>query len=101
MVETGDPRDALRIAGEYQGDLDLLLTDVMMPYMNGRVLAEHVAKMRPNIRILLMSGYSQEAVSSGGFMDSGFTLLEKPFTPAALVARVSERLREPLEPAKK
>jgi two-component system cell cycle sensor histidine kinase/response regulator CckA len=100
VLETGDPREALRIAGEYQGDLDLLLTDIMMPYMNGRVLAEHVAKMRPEIRILLMSGYSQEAVSSGGFLDSGFTLLEKPFTPAELVARVSERLRLPLEPVK-
>jgi two-component system cell cycle sensor histidine kinase/response regulator CckA len=98
VVETGDPRIALRIAGEYQGDLDLLLTDIMMPYMNGRVLAEHVTKMRPEIRILLMSGYSQEAVSSKGFPDSGFTLLEKPFTPAELVARVSERLQLPLEP---
>jgi DNA-binding response OmpR family regulator len=69
----------------------------MMPFMNGRVLAEHVARMRPEIRILLMSGYSKDAMSSVGFVASRLPLVEKPFTPAVLVARVSERLQQPLE----
>jgi hypothetical protein len=80
----------------------LLLTDVIMPGMNGRELAQRVSEIRPNMKVLYMSGYTENAIGHNGTLDAGITLLQKPFTLHALKAKVREVLDQttlPLEVA--
>jgi PAS domain S-box-containing protein len=80
--------EALRLAGEHQGRLSLLLTDVVMPGMNGRELARELARAHPGLRVLFMSGYPAEVISSHGILDEGLSFLQKPFSPEELSAKV-------------
>jgi PAS domain S-box-containing protein len=73
--------------------IDLLLTDVVMPHMQGPELVKRVAALRPEIRVLYMSGYARPIVSAGGTLDDGVLLLEKPFTEPVLLAKVEQALR--------
>ena len=73
-------------------DVDLLLTDVVMPQVNGRVLAERLALTSPSLRILFMSGYSDEAVYRHGEISPNADFIEKPFTDRALARKVREVL---------
>jgi CheY-like chemotaxis protein len=84
--------EAIEIAAPLTTTLDLLLTDVVMPQMSGRELAHRLAVLRPGLRVLYMTGYSDEAVARHGVLDPGTALIQKPFTPAALAARVREVL---------
>jgi signal transduction histidine kinase/CheY-like chemotaxis protein len=86
------PVAALDIARGHDGPIHLLLTDLVMPDMRGDQLAEHVARLRPGLRVLFMSGYTQEAVIHQGRMPPGMHLLQKPFTPEQLRARVRQLL---------
>ena len=92
ILEAPDGAAALNVVNSYPGPIHLLLTDVIMPGMNGRELAQHVKFMRPDIHILYMSGYTENAVGSNGTLDSGIVLLQKPFTLTALKAKVREVL---------
>ena len=83
---------ALRISEEYDGPLDLLLTDVVMPEMLGKEVVERMRAARPQIAVLYMSGYAQPVLASEGTLAPGVTLVEKPFTEAALLAKVREVL---------
>ncbi len=83
---------ALEIADTYDGTIDLLLTDVVMPQMLGKEVAERITQMRPGIRVLYMSGYAQPVLASPGTLDPGVLLVEKPFSEAALLAKVREAL---------
>ena len=74
------------------GPIHLLLTDVILPGMNGRELAHRLYALRPEMRVLYMSGYSENAIAHDGILEEGITLLQKPFTLPALKAKVREKL---------
>ncbi|MGD0417395.1 MAG: ATP-binding protein [Terriglobales bacterium] len=92
ILEAEDGAAALQIVDGYKGTIDLLLTDVIMPGMNGRELATHVVKLLPEVRVLYMSGYTENAVGLDGTLDAGINLLQKPFSLPALKDRVRELL---------
>jgi two-component system, cell cycle sensor histidine kinase and response regulator CckA len=93
ILEAAGPDQARRMCRAYQGPIHLMITDVVMPKESGRALARHLAASRPDMKVLYISGYTgQEVVSGGGeFQESEF--LQKPFTPAALAAKVRRILK--------
>jgi two-component system cell cycle sensor histidine kinase/response regulator CckA len=94
IVATGDPREALRIARARPEPLDLLLTDVVMPGMNGRELAGRLRVFRPGIKVLFMSAYSAETVENFGIrLAPGEPFVVKPFAVADLANKVRAVLR--------
>ncbi|MBI5835558.1 MAG: response regulator, partial [Armatimonadetes bacterium] len=92
VLATGSPLDALRLAGDHAGRIDLLLTDVVMPEMNGRELAATLVSRYPRLRCLYMSGYPADVVAERGVLDAGTDFLPKPFTVKELSAKVREVL---------
>jgi PAS domain S-box-containing protein len=88
LLEAADGREALRIADAHAGPIDLLLTDVVMPNLGGRDLAEAVRARRPETRVLYMSGFTDDAVVRHGVSVAADALLQKPFTPIALTRKV-------------
>jgi CheY-like chemotaxis protein len=92
ILEAEDGAAALQIVDGHKGVIDLLLTDVIMPGMNGRELAVHITKLLPEVRVLYMSGYTENAVGHDGTLDVGINLLQKPFSLPALKDRVREVL---------
>jgi PAS domain S-box-containing protein len=92
VLEANSGASALRIASYYSGTIHLLLTDVIMPGMNGKELAQQLSTSRPDMRILYMSGYTENVIGHNGTLDTGVNLLQKPFTLPALKARVREAL---------
>jgi diguanylate cyclase (GGDEF)-like protein/PAS domain S-box-containing protein len=97
VIPAEDGRQALDILARYPNRIDMLVTDVVMPGMSGRDLADHIGAMRPGLRILFMSGYSAEAVESHGILARGSTFLEKPFSPDVLLQKVRDVLDSPIE----
>ena len=91
--ESGDA--ALLIARAHDGHIDLLLTDVVMPRMSGRELADRVQMLDPGIRVVYMSGYTEKAIVHHGMLDADAVLLQKPFSPDDLVRKVREVLDAP------
>jgi two-component system cell cycle sensor histidine kinase/response regulator CckA len=87
ILSTGDPRHALRIAREHPGPIDLLLTDVVMPLMNGAELAERFVAIRPDTKVLYMSGFSVT-----GIVPRGAPFVAKPFDVEELARRVRQLL---------
>jgi CheY-like chemotaxis protein len=83
---------ALEIAGRHKGPIHLLLTDVVMPRMSGRELAQALASGHPETRVLYMSGYTGEAIVRHGVVEPGVAFLQKPFTPGALARRIRKIL---------
>jgi PAS domain S-box-containing protein len=94
VITAGGPSEALRAAREQGADLDLLITDVVMPEMNGKQLAEEIQRIVPGIRCLFASGYPQETASVKEIPSNGFDLIEKPFTLRTLSDRIRETLRK-------
>ncbi|MEO8139840.1 MAG: ATP-binding protein, partial [Gemmatimonadota bacterium] len=84
--------EALRVSGEHSGPIDLMVTDVIMPRMGGRELAAQIILPRPGLRILFVSGYSNETSHGSGALGTGAGYLQKPFTPSTLLERVREML---------
>jgi PAS domain S-box-containing protein len=99
VLEAADSTEALEISAAYQGAIHLLLTDVIMPGMNGRELAQRFCAQRPGAKVIFMSGYTENAIGHNGTLDNGIVLLQKPFTLAALKTKVREMLH-PIRPAK-
>ncbi len=95
VLEAGDAAEAIHIADTRKGPIDLLLTDVVMSRMNGRELAENLASRRPRMKVLLMSGYTDDAGVRRGISEEGVPFLEKPFSADHLVRRVREVLDGP------
>jgi PAS domain S-box-containing protein len=94
VISSLDPQHAEKIATEFPGEIHLLLTDMVMPGMSGRELAERVSANRRDIRVLFMSGYTDNVITSGGMLQEGLAFLQKPFSPAALVQKVREVLSQ-------
>ena len=92
VVAAGTPGEAITIAQEYTGDIDLLLTDVVMPEMNGRDLANNILLLYPNLKGLFMSGYTANVIAHHGVLDEGVNFIQKPFSRKKLSAKVREVL---------
>ncbi|MEY2400347.1 MAG: hypothetical protein QOJ08_458 [Ilumatobacteraceae bacterium] len=88
VLTAADGIEAIEVAKAYEGEIHLLLTDVVMPHMLGKELAERIQSIRPGIPVLFMSGYAQPILASHGTVEDGVTLLEKPFTEAGLLVKV-------------
>ena len=95
VLEARHGAEALEISERHDGPIHLLVTDVVMPHMSGRELAQHLAPLRPDMRVLYMSGYTDDAIVRHGVLEAGTAFLSKPFTPDALAAKVREVLDAP------
>jgi two-component system, cell cycle sensor histidine kinase and response regulator CckA len=92
VIEATGPHKAIEICHRDPEPIDLLVTDVVMPAMNGRALADALVAARPGLRVLYMSGYTNDVIAHSGVLESGTLLLEKPFTVQALLERVRTAL---------
>src|SRR5581483_4230821 len=88
VLEAPDGEAALRVAADHAGRIDLLVSDVVMPRFGGRALAERLREARPALRVLFLSGYTDDAVMRHGIHTHEVAFLAKPFTPAALLDKV-------------
>jgi PAS domain S-box-containing protein len=98
VLTAADGSEAQQTAAQNPGLIDLLLTDVIMPGINGRVLAERLAPLHPAMKVLYMSGYTDSFIAGHGVLDKGIHLLHKPFTEEVLVGKVREVLDTSNEP---
>jgi two-component system, cell cycle sensor histidine kinase and response regulator CckA len=92
VLQAGDAAEALRLANAHLESIDLLLSDVVMPGMSGQLLADQLVARRPGLRVLFMSGYSEQAIMAHGVLREGVSLLAKPFSPDELVRHVQQSL---------
>jgi DNA-binding NtrC family response regulator len=87
-------KEALRLANQHDGEIDLMVSDVIMPEMHGPQLAREIQRTRPHTKVLFVSGYSDTDISDQGVIDPDVRFLEKPFTPDILGRKVREVLDE-------
>jgi two-component system cell cycle sensor histidine kinase/response regulator CckA len=92
VLEAKSGADAMAISQQHDGPLQLLLTDVVMPGMSGRVLAGQLTGQRPLIKVVYMSGYTGQAVGAHGALEEGSFFLQKPFSRDGLVSKVRQAL---------
>ncbi len=92
VLEAGNGLEALEVHAAYDGEIHLLLTDVVMPQLGGRELADRLVAKNPQTSVLFMSGYTDDAIVRHGVMEDGVPFLQKPFTPDALGRKVREVL---------
>jgi PAS domain S-box-containing protein len=92
VLSAGNGPDALQLATDHDGNINLLLTDVIMPRMLGKELAERLLATRPETRVLYMSGYAQPILDAGERLPDGMLLIEKPFSEHTLLAKVQQAL---------
>ena len=94
VLDAPNGASALEITRRHEGDIDLLVTDLVMPGMSGMELADRVTASRPGIAVLYMSGYAEDAREKLGRMSRGRSFLQKPITPTTLSRKVGELLSE-------
>lgn len=92
VLAAATAQEALSTAGQHAGRIDLLLTDVVMPEMNGRDLAARVQAMHPETRPVYMSGYTADVIAPAGVLEEGVAFIEKPFTAEQLAVKLRETL---------
>jgi CheY-like chemotaxis protein len=98
VLTAGTPREAIRVAESSAHNIDLLITDVVMPDMNGRDLAQRLTKGKPDLRCLFVSGYAADVIADRGVLENGAGFLQKPFSLSALAVRVRDVLASPVVP---
>ena len=91
-MEASDGAEALEVASAYDQPIDLLLTDVIMPKVNGLALARGLLQERPGIRVLYMSGYPAAVLTERTLIEDGDPYIQKPFTPQMLAERIRQAL---------
>ena len=96
VLEGRDGEDAYRRFRQQGSGVSLLITDLVMPGMNGRELAEKVRETRPDLRVVFMSGYTEETLDVAGLQRHGDQFLPKPFSPDQLLQKVHEILKRPV-----
>ncbi|MFH1299821.1 MAG: response regulator, partial [Planctomycetota bacterium] len=94
VLAANSPREAIRIAQEYQGSIDLLLTDVVMPEMNGKDLYKSLKAIVPNLKVLFMSGYTVNIIADHGVINDGIFFLQKPFSRDELAIKVRQIIEQ-------
>lgn len=92
VIPAAAPGEALQLAREHAGEIHLLLTDVVMPEMNGRDLAKNLLSLYPDLKWLFMSGYTEDVIAHHGVLEEGVQFLQKPFTAAILAEKIRETL---------
>ncbi|MCJ7711946.1 MAG: response regulator, partial [Chloroflexi bacterium] len=92
VLAAGRPSEAIRLAEEHSGSIDLLLTDVTMPEMNGHALAKLLKSSQPELKCLFMSGYTTNIITAHGELEDGGHFLSKPFRLKDLAAKIRETL---------
>jgi PAS domain S-box-containing protein len=92
VLEAADGSEAMNICRQHPGEIQLVVTDLVMPGMSGRVLAERIAKEQPKVKILYMSGYTDDSVVHTGVAQAGLAFLQKPFSPTTFTHKVREVL---------
>ena len=97
VAENGE--DALEVSKEYEGSIDLMITDVVMPKMGGREAADRLLSLYPQMKVIYMSGYPDNAIVHHGVLEAGLNFLDKPFTPKGLAHKVREALDAEKEPS--
>lgn len=97
-IAAGTPGEAIHLAKKYSGKIDLLVTDVVMPEMNGRDLAQNLRRYCPNLKYLFMSGYTANVIAHHGVLDKGINFIQKPFSEESLGSKVREALDEDDKP---
>jgi PAS domain S-box-containing protein len=95
VLEASGGEEALTLYEQHEGQIDLIMTDVVMPGISGRELAQSLETLHPDIRVLYMSGYTDDAIVRHGLLDQEIAFLQKPFTPDALMRKVREVLDAP------
>lgn len=93
VLTAGGPKEAMHLVNDYTDDIHLLVTDVVMPEMNGRQLAEQLHTLYPNLKTLFMSGYTANVIAHRGILDEGVRFLHKPFSKKELAIKVRETLQ--------
>jgi signal transduction histidine kinase len=94
VICAADGWEALQVAGDFDGTIHLLVTDVIMPHMNGPELAGKLSSIRPDMKVLYVSGYSDNDIGDQGVLDPRFELLQKPFTPQTLARKIRDVIHE-------
>ena len=97
VISASTPGEAIYLAKEYNGKIDLLVTDVVMPEMNGRDLAKNILHYHPNLKRLFMSGYTANVIAHHGVLDKGINFIQKPFSEENLGSKVREAIDEDRE----
>jgi PAS domain S-box-containing protein len=97
ILAANAPAEAIRMAAEYKEKIHLLITDVVMPGMNGKALAEELAVFQPTMKQLFVSGYTADVIAHNGLLDDGIHFIPKPFSPAELAMKVREVLESEIE----
>jgi CheY-like chemotaxis protein len=92
VLTAGTPGEAIHLAEEHAGEIHLLITDVVMPEMNGRDLAKKMLSLYPDLKRLFMSGYTANVIAHHGILDDGVYFIQKPFSRKDLAAKVREAL---------
>ena len=92
VLAAGDVDGALTLCEQYDGDIHLLLTDIVLPKMGGRELADKVLAIRPNLKVVYLSGYTSNAMVHHGVFDTGTAFIEKPIASNVLLATIRECL---------
>jgi CheY-like chemotaxis protein len=92
VLESSGVDDAIETAKDLQRRIDLLLTDIVMPRLDGRELANQLVSLRPNLKVLYMSGYTDDVIAHRGNLTQGTVLVQKPFTKSTLLRKVRETL---------